>query len=230
MYWTGNSTASSMDGVAAGQAMRMEAIRHDDLQQDALREAMIAAAVAQIARNGVRGMSLRKVAAASGVSHTGIYRYFKSRDSLLAAIAEQGFRRLGAALRQARDQADACPLAVLQATAVAYVDFGVTHSQHLQVMFGNHVQILSDTYPSMRDAALAAFEVLGTTIQRGQQDGQLNTRGGGVVTLAAWSVVHGLAILLAYGHTGPGGPQANNHKELAFEVSRLMIEGLAAPG
>src|SRR5882724_2288864 len=129
-----------------------------------LKNALIEAALAHIAREGARALSLREVARGAGVSHTASYRHFRNKESLLAAIAEQGFRRLSAMMRVAIQQHSGDPLAMLRASGVAYVEFGVHNPDHLQIMFsgliGRH-----DDYPELKSAGQEAYELLASSVR-----------------------------------------------------------------
>jgi AcrR family transcriptional regulator len=59
------------------------------------------------------------------VSHAASYRHFPSKESLLAAVAEERFTKLADALRNSVSSGPQGPLARLQAAGTAYVDFGV---------------------------------------------------------------------------------------------------------
>lgn len=85
------------------------------------REAILAVALAHLARSGVEGLSLRAVAAALDLAPNALYRYYADRDALLAAVADEGTRGLLRVLREAivdRSGADA-----VRAMAHAYVAF-----------------------------------------------------------------------------------------------------------
>jgi AcrR family transcriptional regulator len=62
------------------------------------RPAIIAAAVAILARSGLRGMSWRSVAAALNVAPNALYRYFDNREQMETAVAAEVAGRLHAAL------------------------------------------------------------------------------------------------------------------------------------
>jgi AcrR family transcriptional regulator len=68
-----------------------------ELARDLLR-----AAAALVAERGPQGFSLREVARRARVSEAAPYWHFSSREALLAAVAEQGFIRLAAAMRKVR--------------------------------------------------------------------------------------------------------------------------------
>jgi AcrR family transcriptional regulator len=190
-----------------------------------LKKALIDAALEQIARDGIRALSLRELARRTGVSHTASYRHFPSKESLLAAIAEQGFRRLSASMRaamlpQARD-----PVAALKASGVAYVEFAVSHPDHLNVMFS--VRIASADYPGLAEAAKEAYALLTSTVEEGVRAGGLRRADERTITLAAWSIVHGLAQLITGGQLEGGGRSASTTREIAVAVTAMLHEGIA---
>ena len=51
-------------------------------------------------KEGVESVSTRKLAQLVGLSQTGIYVYFKSKQAILAALIDTSFRKLGAALSE----------------------------------------------------------------------------------------------------------------------------------
>jgi AcrR family transcriptional regulator len=171
-------------------------------------------------------LSLREVARATGVSHASTYRHFPNKESLLATIAEQGFRGLTEAMRAAANQSDADPLAMLLATGVAYVDFGVSHPQHFQVMFGDLIA-RRDDYPSLVAASREAYEVLESMVRDVQKTGRALAHSERIVALAAWAQVHGLALLVASGQIPSEGYKRIDHRALAVSVVSLLRDGLA---
>jgi AcrR family transcriptional regulator len=190
-----------------------------------LKNALIDAALERIAHDGVRALSLREVARRAGVSHTASYRHFSSKESLLAAIAEQGFRRLSASMREAILPHTDDPLAALQASGVAYVEFGVSCPDHLSIMFGG--DIAHGSYPELAEASKEAYALLTSIVQQGLHTGNVRGSDERTVTLAAWSIVHGLAQLIAGGQLDARGVRRAATREVALAVTRLLHEGIA---
>ena len=60
----------------------------DSYHHGNLRQALIDAGIKIINENGEENLSLRKVAAACGVSHAAPYAHFKDKDELIEAIKE----------------------------------------------------------------------------------------------------------------------------------------------
>jgi AcrR family transcriptional regulator len=183
-------------------AAKTRAYHHGDLKN-----ALVVAALKLIATKGARALSLREVARATGVSHASTYRHFPNKESVLATIAEQGFRELTQQMRDAALQSCSGPLQSLHRVGLAYVAFGVAHPHQLQIMFGDLISSHA-AYPSLLEASSAAFEVL--------------------VSLAAWSQVHGLALLIASGQIPSEGSAPLQPQTLADAVLTLLQTGLAA--
>jgi AcrR family transcriptional regulator len=189
-----------------------------------LRNALMQAALRQIATDGARALSLREVARRAGVSHTASYRHFPSKESLLAAIAEEGFVMLSDAISAALQAHVDDPLAALQASGIAYVEFGVQYPHHLQIMFGGLISSQTE-HPALKQAADGAYELLREAVRQAQRAGLIRGADERIVSLAAWAQVHGLAQLIAGGQvdSADGRPPA---RYLATEVTRLLQQGL----
>lgn len=128
-------------------------------------------------KEGVDGVTLREVARKAGVSHGAPYRHFPSLDHLLAAVARQGFRELGAALdsRSAAEKGE------------AYVRFALARPALFRLMFSRKL-------PGVGEAARAVYASLVEAL-RAQRDIADPER----AAAAAWALVHGLSTLVLDG-------------------------------
>jgi AcrR family transcriptional regulator len=138
-----------------------------------LRAALLATAAEMLETQGLASLSLREVARRAGVSHNAPYRHFPDRESLLAALAAEGFEQFGDALekRPRREMGE------------AYVEFALEHPQRFRLMFSG-VRGASDH---------RAYEALKKSFADLGEDAQY-------AAAAAWGLVHGLAHLLLDGH------------------------------
>ena len=157
-----------------------------------LRTALLDASLALIRKEGLHGFTLREVARRAGVSHNAPYRHFRDKDDLLAAIAEDGFNRLTAKIRQAASKGDS-PLARLQMAGIAYVQFGLDRPAELDVMFS--VELDPDIHPSAKRAAEASFEALLVLVEDCQRAGLLTRFEPRTAARIAWAHVHGITEL-----------------------------------
>ena len=197
------------------------AYHHGDLK-NALRDA----ASALIAERGVEAVSLREISQAAGVSHTAAYRHYAHKEALLAAIAEDGFRQLADINRRTIAQTPGGPVPQLMACGRAYVRFGVQRPHVLQLMFGQAVPDWS-AHPSLQLASEELAQTLAGVVAAGQVAGTLRAAPLGDVTLAAWSLVHGLTLLLA-GRRIPAAAVDDAFVErMAQQCVTLLMQGLA---
>jgi AcrR family transcriptional regulator len=156
----------------------MSTYHHGDL-----RTAILRAAGKLLEKQGISKLSVRAAARRAGVSHNAPYRHFPDRESLLAALAAEGFSVLGEDLKDkpGRDMGN------------AYVRFALEHPQRFRLMFGGLLEL--DAKPELRAAASRTHEVLVNAFR-----GQPGVNDPERAAAAAWSLVHGLSHLLLDGH------------------------------
>ncbi|HEX2379490.1 MAG TPA: TetR/AcrR family transcriptional regulator [Methyloceanibacter sp.] len=193
-----------------------------DLRQDVLQ-----ASLALIEEGGLDRLSMREVARKAGVSHQAPYHYFGDREAILAALAGEGFSRLGQSL--ARAAADAGePGDAVVAMGKAYVDFAIRHPPYFQVMFRADAVAL-DRYPEARKQENEAFGKLVEEIDKAftSQAPEERRR----IAVAVWAMVHGLATLILEGSLARkvGVPKLRQ-KQLAYEVIATFAGLLKARG
>jgi AcrR family transcriptional regulator len=192
-----------------------------------LRNALLDAALRIIATSGVQSLSLREAAQRVGVSHAAAYRHFARKESLLAELAENGFRELRAAILRAANAHPGDAIAQLQASGVAYVRFGIANPARLQLMFGAFIAGW-DAYPGLVAASRAAFDALTDIIRAGQEHGVIRPGDATEIAIAAWAQTHGLALLLASKRIPGAMADAAAAARLAKRCRTLQIEGLLA--
>ena len=175
-----------------------------------LRRQLIEAAVAVLAETGKADFTLRSLARRIGVSHAAPYAHFADRDAVLAEIARVGFVTLETAMRTAAARHAGDPRVQLVAIGVAYVRFGYRHPAHYRLMF-----LAPD-----RGYGAAAYQVLVDTISAlpglGAND-----------ALTAWSLVHGLTLLIIDDRTKLGPLTDRRVRDLAYAATRALVNGLA---
>jgi AcrR family transcriptional regulator len=160
-----------------------------------LRAELLAAAIDQLSVCDADQLSLRALARGLGVSQTAPYRHFSDKESLLAAMAAEGYRQLLDALRRARDQAGDSPAVQLEALAHAYVDYATSHASLFKLMFGPVVQP-AEKYPELREASRETLATVQQILQRGVDSGRfLAVDDVRYMANVAWASIHGLAML-----------------------------------
>ena len=100
-----------------------------------LKPAVLAAAEKLLEGEGVDALTLRAVARMVGVSHTAPKNHFGDLEGLLSELAAVGYRRFGAALTAAMDDAGADPRQRLRAMGLAYVAFARAYPNLFVLMY-----------------------------------------------------------------------------------------------
>jgi AcrR family transcriptional regulator len=163
-----------------------------------LQELLIERGIEILRREGPEGLSLRKVAGAAGVTHTAAYRHFDDKDALLAAIAGEGFDLLYEYQCRVVAECGDDLLARFINLGWLYVRFTIEHPEHARIMFGGGGFDFR-AYPELSAAAAKTFRQLLDVIRRGQAAGLIAAGGSKHRALAAWSMVHGVAMLILDG-------------------------------
>ena len=105
-----------------------------DRERQAVREAILDAARDLFVTEGYRNVSIRKIAERIEYSPAAIYSYFPSKDDIFFALAEEGFRRLDANVRDA-PRAMTDPLEEVRACWWAYYQFSKEQREFFELMF-----------------------------------------------------------------------------------------------
>ena len=104
-------------------------------------EAILSAAIALLEREGGEALTLRRIAALLGVVPNALYRYYASREALIAAIADETARRLLAAIDAGLDESKGANAAGAEARVRTliniYVAFSNAHPDLYQTLVGD---------------------------------------------------------------------------------------------
>jgi AcrR family transcriptional regulator len=173
-----------------GAASKKGAYHHGDLKN-----ALIRAGVSILAKEGVSALSLRRVAQKAGVSHAAPYAHFADKQTLVAAIATEGYRRLYKALRAAIESHPDDPAAQLVEGAWAYVKFSLDDPDYFRVALSGVVEKEKE-FPALVEISQQSFAELVAVVSACQKAGILKPGPADLVAVAVWSLLHGLASLL----------------------------------
>jgi AcrR family transcriptional regulator len=162
-----------------------------------LRQELLAQAQAELEESGVEALSLRQIAKRAGVSHTAFAHHFGDARGLLTALTIQGFETLGRKLAGAKARTRGQKLDALVASGLAYVEFALSHPQLFTLMFASRLPDFSDA--ALDAASMAAFSEFIDGVRNATKTGEPKSGEVNVPAMAAWSRVHGLALLLLTG-------------------------------
>lgn len=187
-----------------------------------LKNALIAAGLQLLIEKGVNGLNLREVARRAGVTHAAPYRHFADKEALIAAIAEDGFQRLGERIRTAHTATTGDAATKLTTLGRAYITFALEEPDSFRLMF-SHTIAHREQYPALYTAAKAGFLLLQSIIEEGIAAGIFMCADSMALTKSVWSMVHGLATLLVEGQF----PLDHNdlqvqQQTIAFHLERVL--------
>lgn len=177
-----------------------------------LRAVILAETGRLVAEVGADGVSLRQLARQAGVSHAAPAHHFTDRRGLFTALAAEGFWLLYEALKAARGD--------FTAAALAYVRFAIAHPGHYKVMFDRSVVDPADS------ELVAAQAAAGAELSRGVAtlaDPHAKADPAGA-ELAAWSLVHGFAMLWLNNAVPPDIAVADPMTTVE-RIARILFDG-----
>jgi AcrR family transcriptional regulator len=179
-----------------------------------------------ISADGEDAVTVRGVAAACGTSASAVYALFGSREALVAAVSDEGFRRFGAHLDAVPRTDDAA--ADLAALGIAYRASALADPQFYRVMFERAVNArpLKDrpTFLALRDAVVRLL----ATIEP-QAQSRARMAHAGEAALALWALAHGLVSLELAGLV-PGNERtrADRYRDVLRAAGPSLLSGRSA--
>lgn len=157
-----------------------------------LRQALVDAGLQLLRERSADDLALREVARAVGVSATAVYRHFPDKAALLNALAEAGLDGLADVQRSAALRSNG-GFAAFNATGVAYVRFALDNPALFRLIFScSHQHRAADKAEGSAFALLQENAASLVPPDSGPDEAR-------VFALQAWSLVHGLAVLLLDG-------------------------------
>ncbi len=190
---TFNATYSRLNVIYVNMKKNTEktTYHHGDLKK-----ALMEASLKLLKEEGYQALSLRKVAKLAGVSQSAPYRHYPDLESLLAEIATEGFKLLAEQLKKLRTQFPNRSLLQFRESGIRYVEFALKNPDLFKIMYGNQIQDHSK-YDTLIAAEEETFDVLVNIISDCKKDGLLATNDVKKTSIAAWTMVHGIAVLLS---------------------------------
>jgi AcrR family transcriptional regulator len=164
--------------------------RPRDLDSEATRRHILAAAEDLLARGGEEGLSIRQVCARAGVTPPTIYHHFGDKRALVDRVVDDCFAEFDEAL--ARRAAPADPVEALRWAFDRYLEYGLAHPAHYRLMFQRRG-------PRRTPAGRASYDRLRRMVSAVAAAGRL-VPPVDVATRACWCTAHGVTSLLVSGY------------------------------
>ena len=189
-----------------------------------LKNALIKAGVEILAKDGVSGLSLRKVASKAGVSHAAPYSHFADKQALIAAISTEGFRQLYERVSAVAEEYKTKPSRQLVEVAWAYVQFAMDDRDRFKVMFSGILEKERE-YPEFVAEAQRNFQLVKMIVEANQAAGVLRSGPSDLVALSAWGIIHGFVMLLLEGQISHTVLEQMSLRELVeFQLEQIMVK------
>ncbi|MCC5968673.1 MAG: TetR/AcrR family transcriptional regulator [Pararhodobacter sp.] len=207
-----SSVNVAVEIYVSGVNMTRENYHHGNLK-----EAIISAALTILHAQSVESVGLREIARMIGVSSAAPYRHFASREALLSALAVRGFRALEHRLQQVVRTHGPESLAEL---GQAYVAFALENRNLFGLML--RTERTEQTDDDLHEAGQAAFNLLQSAVSA------IAGKPCRDDAIGAWSLVHGLSILVAERQIAPDLLERARLKALVAQVTDTYARGLQA--
>jgi AcrR family transcriptional regulator len=217
------SRASPRASERLGAAQAPASSRSRAGKPDETREALLAAAHDLLATEGPSALTVRRIAAAAGVSTMNVYSRFGGKDGVLDELFIHGFQRMAEEMADAPTSDDA--FEDLMACGRAYRAFARNNPTYYSLMFD---RVAPDFEPSDRavDTALAGLGRVVDRVQRAMDAGAVRQGDPFQIASALWACDHGLASLE---YRTPAGARSElfDWDAISDTAMRAMLRGLA---
>jgi AcrR family transcriptional regulator len=188
-----------------------------------LKNALIQAGIEILSKEGVGGLSLRKVAKKAGVSHSAPYAHFPDKQSLIAAISTEGFNQLYAELDAAISPHTKNPKRQLVEGTRAYVQFALTHTDTFKIMFSGALEKEKE-YPAFVEISRKTFGLVVELVRACQVARVLKSGSPEILAVSVWGQVHGIVALALEGQISHTVLERYALQEVvAFSIDQLVL-------
>jgi AcrR family transcriptional regulator len=165
-----------------------------------LRKKIADAAQELYLREGLEGVSMRRVAEMVGVSAPAIYRHFRNKNDLLNEIVVQGLRVLEDYLRPGLD-ADS-PYERLLNMAENYLQFALEQPRYFEIAFLVPSQDVEAIPDEIEKRNFGTFKLALAQVSACMEQGYLKKDDPLETAIIVWAAVHGLVTLYRTGRFG----------------------------
>lgn len=174
----------------------MGVVERRQREKEAVREQILAAATELFASEGIRSVSMRKIADKIEYAPSTIYLYFKDKEELCSAIIVEAFGDLTKILKEIH-AANYPPLEALEKGLRAYIQFGIDHPHHYAVIFGQSWMQNFPKYVGPADqASIECFDQLRRALIRCMDAGLIQSNQIDLLSQTIWMFIHGTTDVL----------------------------------
>lgn len=176
---------------------------------------------------GIGGFTMRRLAAALGVSAMTPYRYFRNKSELLTAVRTQAFQKLADTLNVASENLPPDSPSKTDALCLTYIDFALGHADQYQLMFSREAET-TQIPDDLRNTYQQCLAIIGQALKEDLAPVPASFPVQSVA-FAYWSMLHGaVAVSNMLGKTDPASLE-----DLVLQTSHSFLLGhrrTTAPG
>ncbi|MDF2961934.1 MAG: hypothetical protein K0S39_3669 [Paenibacillus sp.] len=143
---------------------------------------------------GIDAISMRELGKEMNLSRSAMYRHFKNKEDLLAAIVAENFEMLTGNIRKIIENINDSRK-LLYAILYAYFDYGIKNPEHYQLMFRK--QWDKELYPDLYYSAFEIFKLVEMCLEKAGNIRKTPTQS----TAIMYAFIHGLVELNSAQHS-----------------------------
>jgi AcrR family transcriptional regulator len=150
-----------------------------------------------IDKDGIDSVSMRDLGKEMGLSRSAVYRHFKNKEDLLAAIAAEDFTIVHSRICELIDEIDD-PRKLIYTILYTYYDFSINNREHYRLMFRK--QWKKEEYSDLHLSAYRLFEIIEKCVEKAQEQ-KCSIRSSPIqLTAMVSAFIQGLIELNSAGH------------------------------
>jgi AcrR family transcriptional regulator len=193
-------------------------------EREHVRTAIVEAARDLLSERGSGGLSMRAIADRIEYSPATIYLYFKDKDELVGQVCSQAFELLNDYVRHEVMALPETASGAEQYGAMgrAYARFALDHTAYFRGMCElPGVPQMECPEPD----APGGLDTVTATVQRGMEEGSIDSRDARRTAILGWGLIHGLTSLYLTGRLGDVVSTNEQFLELIEEAMQTMNVG-----
>lgn len=150
-----------------------EAVRAEKRKTEVRKEQIATAALRLVASQGMRALTLDRLASLVGLVPSAIYRHFRSKDDILGAVLELVETRFAANLREARESSQSS-LEALRCLLQKHMGLVMEFQAIPRILFSEDVYSGNPERKNQLHGMVSAFlDALGAILEEGQSRGEI---------------------------------------------------------
>lgn len=185
--------------IVGGTIMPKKQYHHKDL-----RNALIEKGIEIVNSEGMNSFSLRKVAAACGVSHAAPYSHFQSKEELLDAMQQHITDQFSKILEETISDYEDTP-ELLKNMGVAYVSFFIDNPHYFSFIYSQSNVNIDLTFGSSDEENYRPFVIYKTVVSKILDRINYPMQKQEDVIIALWAFIHGITSLATMKHVSYDG-------------------------